>query len=300
MKIIKPTILLALLSSSSIAMAQAVPQSPAPSKPPVAEPAPTATPQDQGLQDIVVTAQRRSENLQKAAISVTAAGTDDLKRAAVTEVSGLTTLAPALQASRQGAFTIFYIRGVGGPSVNAYSESPVAYNLDGIYVSRANSVNGQFFDIERIEVLKGPQGTLYGRNATAGAINVITQKPKLDKVEGYLNLEYGNFEKKQAEGAKPETGCWMLMALGRSRNRAQVFLSPLPQLLLSSATAGGRGAGGEGSGAGTTPARCVAMGLSDRIDPIDGIDLIVDKSTDWVAVLDAVAVFLDFGFLLSK
>lgn len=201
MKIIKPTILLALLSSSSIAMAQAVPQSPAPSKPPVAEPAPTATPQDQGLQDIVVTAQRRSENLQKAAISVTAAGTDDLKRAAVTEVSGLTTLAPALQASRQGAFTIFYIRGVGGPSVNAYSESPVAYNLDGIYVSRANSVNGQFFDIERIEVLKGPQGTLYGRNATAGAINVITQKPKLDKVEGYLNLEYGNFEKKQAEGA---------------------------------------------------------------------------------------------------
>lgn len=154
-----------------------------------------------GLDTIVVTAQRRSEDLQRAAISVTTASDEDLKRASVTEVSGLTTLAPALQASRQGAFTIFYIRGVGGPSLNAYSESPVAYNLNGVYVSRANSVNGQFFDIERIEVLKGPQGTLYGRNATAGAINVISKSPDLDEFGGYLNLEYGNYEKKLAEGA---------------------------------------------------------------------------------------------------
>lgn len=157
--------------------------------------------EQEGLQDIVVTAQRRSENLQRAAISVSTAGAEDLKRAAVTEVSGLTALAPALQASRQGSFTIFYIRGVGGPSLNAYSEAPVAYNLDGVYVARADTVNGQFFDIERIEVLKGPQGTLYGRNATAGAINAITKSPEIDKIGGYLNAEYGNYDKKLVEGA---------------------------------------------------------------------------------------------------
>jgi iron complex outermembrane receptor protein len=166
-----------------------------------AAPAPQADAAQDGLQDIVVTAQRRTENLQRAAISITTANTDDLKRASVTEVAGLTALAPALQASKQGAFTIFYIRGVGGPSLNAYSESPVAYNLDGVYISRVNTINAEFFDLERIEVLKGPQGTLYGRNATAGAINVITQKPKLGEIGGYLSLEYGNFDKKLAEGA---------------------------------------------------------------------------------------------------
>ena len=77
--------------------------------------------EQEGLQDIVVTAQRRSENLQRAAISVSTAGAEDLKRAAVTEVSGLTALAPALQASRQGSFTVFCSRGGGGPSLNAYS-----------------------------------------------------------------------------------------------------------------------------------------------------------------------------------
>ena len=74
------------------------------------------------------------------------------------------------------------------------SDSAVTTNIDGVPIARPTGVSGMFYDLERIEVLKGPQGTLYGRNATGGAINVITQKPKYGETSGYINASYGNYD----------------------------------------------------------------------------------------------------------
>jgi iron complex outermembrane receptor protein len=153
-----------------------------------------------GLQEIVVTAQRRSENLQRAAIAVTALSPELLTRESVTTAADLTSVVPALQASNQAGYTAFYIRGIGSVAYNAYTEPADAFNLDGVYVSRPNGVNGQFFDIQRVEVLKGPQGTLYGRNATGGAINLITRPAELGEFNGYAGVQIGNYDERLLTG----------------------------------------------------------------------------------------------------
>lgn len=158
----------------------------------VAEAAPEPT---EGLTEIIVTAQRRSENLQRAAIAVTAVDADTLVRAGVTDTARLTNVAPALQIGTVfGPINTFFIRGVGNFAVNTLSDPAVSFNVDGVNFARPSSASGVFYDLERVEVLKGPQGTLYGRNATGGAINVITTKPKLNDLNGYVRGEYGNFD----------------------------------------------------------------------------------------------------------
>jgi iron complex outermembrane recepter protein len=153
-----------------------------------------------GLQEIVVTAQRRSESLQHAAIAVTAISADLLTKESVTTAADLTSVVPGLQASNQAGFTAFYIRGIGSVAYNAYTEPADGFNLDGVYVSRPNGVNGQFFDVERVEVLKGPQGTLYGRNATGGAINLITRPAELGEFNGYAGVQFGNYGERLLTG----------------------------------------------------------------------------------------------------
>lgn len=152
--------------------------------------------------DIIVTAQRRSESLQRAALAIAAVSGDALTKANITDPSRLTTIVPALQiAPSSGPFPQFYLRGVGNFAGNALSEAAIAFNVDGVYVARPSSTFGFFYDLDRVEVLKGPQGTLYGRNATGGAINVITRKPELGKFGGSANLQYGNYEAVRAEAA---------------------------------------------------------------------------------------------------
>ncbi|WP_052730256.1 TonB-dependent receptor [Sphingomonas sp. SRS2] len=148
-----------------------------------------------------MTAQRRSENLQRAAISVSAVSSDQLTRQSITTASALTAVVPALQASDQGGYSVFYIRGVGSLALNPFTEPAVAFNLNGVYIARPNGVNGQFFDVERVEVLKGPQGTLYGRNATGGAVNLLSRKPDLGEFNGYLGTQYGNYDTLVLNGA---------------------------------------------------------------------------------------------------
>lgn len=148
-----------------------------------------------GLMDIVVTAQRRSENLQKAALAITAVSSESLVRAGVSDTAQLTAVAPSLQiGSIGGSATQFYLRGVGNFTTNSLSDAAVSVNLDGVAIARSSAVQGMFYDLERVEVLKGPQGTLYGRNATGGAINIITAKPELGELSGYVTAEYGNFD----------------------------------------------------------------------------------------------------------
>lgn len=154
-----------------------------------------------GVPDIVITAQRRAENLQRAALAVSAVAGDTVTQAGVTEATGLTRLLPSLQVAPAASFTQIYMRGIGTFGANAFAEQGVAFNLDGVYLSRPAAPAGLFYDIERIEALKGPQGTLYGRNASGGAVNVITVKPRLGRTEGFVTAEYGNFDTIRASGA---------------------------------------------------------------------------------------------------
>ena len=168
----------------------------------VDDPADAVAAPSEGLADIIVTAQRRSENLQRAALAVTAVSADSLTRAGVTNAAQLTNLAPALQVNNLGGpLNSFYLRGVGNFTTISLADPTVAVNIDGINLGRPSSVQGLFYDLERVEVLKGPQGTLYGRNATGGAVNVITAKPVFGVLSGYGNFEYGNYDSKKLNAA---------------------------------------------------------------------------------------------------
>jgi len=156
----------------------------------------TTTPEQEGLQDIVVTAQRVSESSQRAPIAIDVIKPDELIRQNVTRAEDLSRASPALAAfgGTGGPTTVFFVRGVGNSTLNAYSDPAIAFNYDGVYIGRPSSTSGMFYDLQRVEVLKGPQGTLYGRNATGGAINVIPNRPKLGQTSAEFSLGYGNFD----------------------------------------------------------------------------------------------------------
>lgn len=154
-----------------------------------------------GLEEIVVTAQRREETLQKSSLAIQAIGASELAAAGVAQAKDLNALVPGLQIGAGGTATQIYIRGVGDASSNQLANPGVAFNVDGIYIGRPQAVGTTFFDVERVEVVKGPQGTLYGRNASGGAINLITRKPVLSDFSGYVSLEAGNFSSKRGQGA---------------------------------------------------------------------------------------------------
>jgi len=123
---------------------------------------------DTGISDIVVTAQRRSENVQKAAISIAVISGDTLRDRGVGQPDDLTKIAPGLQVGG-GATTQIYIRGVGDFGVVATANPAVVTSLNGVSIARPQAISGNFYDLERVEVLKGPQGTLYGRNVLISA-----------------------------------------------------------------------------------------------------------------------------------
>jgi iron complex outermembrane receptor protein len=153
------------------------------------------------LEEIVVTAQRRAETLQDAALPVNAATGDQLLAAGITDAVGLGRISPALTVNNGGgANTGYFVRGVGNFNNNGYTNPAVAFNLDGVYVGRPSSTVASFLDLDRVEVLKGPQGTLYGRNATGGAINVQPNRPELGENSGSVSAEGGNFGKGQITG----------------------------------------------------------------------------------------------------
>ena len=160
-------------------------------------------PQDEtGLSDIIITAQRRSESLQRAAVAVDVVSASDLAATGVVTAATLNAAVPSLTVQQGGgANATFFVRGVGNFTNNGYSDPAVAFNLDGVYLGRPTSTTGTFFDLDRIEVLKGPQGTLYGRNATGGAINVIPARPKLGVTSTAVQLGYGNYDARDIEAA---------------------------------------------------------------------------------------------------
>ncbi len=141
---------------------------------------------------IIVTAQRRAEVVQDVPLAITALGGDALEEEGVRDISNLSDLAPSLSITNNGGTPQVFMRGIGSTNTNANGDAAVAVHIDGVYLARANSLNAQFYDLARVEVVRGPQGTLYGRNATAGAINIITNQPRFT-FEGAAAVEYGNY-----------------------------------------------------------------------------------------------------------
>jgi iron complex outermembrane recepter protein len=165
----------------------------------------TAAPQTtEGLDEIIVTAQKREQNLQDVPAAVSAFSADQLLQRGVTQTSDLMGTLPNLQVTSAYSSTQpnFSLRGISvANEFSASTASPVGVYVDEVYQSFRASHGQQLYDLERVEVLRGPQGTLYGRNTTGGAINFITRKPDLDGSNGYFTIGYANYNTLTTQGA---------------------------------------------------------------------------------------------------
>ncbi len=163
----------------------------------------TAGAQDNVLDEIVVTAQKRERALQDTPLAISAFTGDQLDRQGVNNVLGLNNVVPNLNIATEGARDAIFIniRGVSQSERRNAADPTTAFYVDGAYVPRLAGVNAYFYDVERLEVLRGPQGTLYGRNSTSGVVNVITKKPDFEEVGGDVEVTLGNYNWAQFKGA---------------------------------------------------------------------------------------------------
>ena len=146
---------------------------------------------------IIVTATRRAENIQDVPIAVTAVTPEALEKQGVADIQDLSIVAPSFATSAAqiaSGSVVLRIRGVGTTSNNIGFESAVGVFIDGAYQSRPGVALGEFVDVERVEVLRGPQGTLFGRNTSAGALNITNVAPDLSEYGGFANFTYGNYD----------------------------------------------------------------------------------------------------------
>ena len=151
--------------------------------------------------DIIVTAQRRSESLQRVPIAVSAFSNEALEQQRIDGGYDLQRAVPNLSVSRAGfGANNFQIRGIGYQIVSTTGEAGVSFHVNNAPIAVNRLSDAEFYDIERVEVLRGPQGTLYGRNATGGVINVLTAQPKFDASSGSLNAEYANYDTRKLKG----------------------------------------------------------------------------------------------------
>lgn len=156
-----------------------------------------------GLNVIVVTAQRREESVQDVPIAISAFDEGELARRGVTSALEVAQFVPnlvGLNNTGLGSANAYYLRGLGNSETIPTFDPPVGTYVDDIYLSRQNANNLSLFDVDRIEVLRGPQGTLFGRNTTGGAINVFLKDPEFD-FGGYVEAGYGSYDQKMARGS---------------------------------------------------------------------------------------------------
>ena len=159
----------------------------------------TAPPQ---LEEVLVTAQKRAQRFSDVGISGTAYSGESLAEAGVAQLTDLALLTPNVQIKDVMGNSIpnVTIRGIGLNDYAANNNPAAGIYVDEVYLVSPAMLSFGMFDLERVEVLKGPQGTLFGRNTTAGTVNFVSKKPS-DVLDGYLTLDYGNYDRLQAEGA---------------------------------------------------------------------------------------------------
>lgn len=182
----------AIVVSSALTLAAASAHAQAP-KSAAAEPA---------LEEVVVTAERRTENLQNVPVTVTAVSNDQLTSSNITNVQQLANLVPALSVVDPTGYNMAFIRGIGSSTLGGGTFSSVAIYIDGMYIARTTNAMFELDGVENVQVLAGPQGALYGRNATAGAIVISSKKPKPgDPVSGNVTATMGTYGTRDISGA---------------------------------------------------------------------------------------------------
>lgn len=159
----------------------------------------TALEQDYILEEVYVTATKKSESLQDIPVTVSAFSSDTIQDAGIQNATDVATMTPSLSVNVNVSpfSTRMSVRGVGTAQNDPALEPSVGLFVDGVYLGRSGLGMSDLADIERIEVLQGPQGTLYGKNTNAGAISIVTKGPNLDEYEGYIEASIGNYELKR-------------------------------------------------------------------------------------------------------
>jgi iron complex outermembrane receptor protein len=155
------------------------------------------------LQEIIVTAAGRATDLQKTPIAVSVFDQARLDSSNSTNLVGLTHMVPGLEMTSTApqAAMLVQLRGVGTTNITEIADGPVSIHVDGIYSPRSQAAAALLYDVDRIEVLRGPQGTLLGRNSTSGSVNIYNRKPSLDNVSGNFSTTAGNYDRRALRGA---------------------------------------------------------------------------------------------------
>ena len=151
------------------------------------------------LEEVIVTTEKRTESVQDVSQAVTAITSSEIETKNINSMVDLSAIVPGVTvAKNEGYKTVISIRGIGNETnQNAIAAPSVAFHLDGVFIASPFSLLTDFVDIDRIEVIRGPQGTLFGQNSTAGAINVVTSAPSLDEESSVLKMSIGNYNMKK-------------------------------------------------------------------------------------------------------
>lgn len=169
-----------------------------------AAPDPAAAPATGGIEQVVVTAEKRKVNLQNAPLAVTAISGENLSKSNIVNLAGLNGEVPGLSIAKSSGYeTVVTVRGVGSETPEAaYQTQPgVSLHVDGVYIANSISLDQSLFDLDHIEVLRGPQGTVSGMASTGGTINLVTKQPELGKMSGNADFSYGNYKLSQERAA---------------------------------------------------------------------------------------------------
>ncbi len=166
---------------------------------PTADAAPQAAEGDDSATDIVVTATRSNTLLSRTPLAITAVTGESLTKLGVTNATQISDVAPSISIDRNNGLQIT-IRGVSSADNSEKGDPSAGFMLDGVSLARAQAQEVSFFDLDRIEVLRGPQGTLYGRNTTAGLVSLVSARPRLGEFSGSADISYGNYDAVQGTG----------------------------------------------------------------------------------------------------
>ncbi|MFT4077404.1 MAG: TonB-dependent receptor [Asticcacaulis sp.] len=162
----------------------------------------TAATDTTGVQEVIVTAERRSTKIERTPIAITAISGNDARKKGLNSVGDILAQTPAVVVQNSTKGQAVFIRGIGSTGDAQEGGDPaVNLNIDGVYEQQAIIPLASSLDVNRVEVLRGPQGTLYGRNSNAGSVNIITNDPTLGAVSGYVNVDVGNYDSKRIETA---------------------------------------------------------------------------------------------------
>jgi iron complex outermembrane receptor protein len=153
----------------------------------------------QGLEEILVTAQKREQGLQEVPISVEAFSAEQIDNLAAQDIGDLGIFTANVQINRASNQPSYKIRGIGTSDFGIGADPAVGVYIDGVYIGRSGGSKVAFNDIARVEILNGPQGTLFGRNTAAGAIHYVTNKPE-EETMGWVEATLGNYDRQQIEG----------------------------------------------------------------------------------------------------